>query len=124
MLKKALFYLLAVLVGATVAVVGNIYYQEERGGIANIIEDADIYYFYSDYCHYCQQVKPYIEVLAEKYEIKFCNVAEMDENCSKISSSLNIKYVPTLVISAEEKDYVFVGYKEVMDVINTIKGLK
>lgn len=123
--KKALFYLIAVLAGVATAVAGNSLYQPIH--LADL-EKAEIFYFYSDYCHYCQQLKPYIESIAEKREIVMCNVNSMDNNCSSIASSLGWKRIltPTLVVKAE-KEFVFVGYsqvKQALDTINALEGQK
>ncbi|KUJ94299.1 MAG: Thioredoxin (Trx-1) [Archaeoglobus fulgidus] len=117
MLNKAAFYILAVFVGSAAAVVGSSLYQPP------LPQDGEVFYFYSDYCHYCQQLKPYISDLMEKREIKLCNVASMDEECSSLASSLGIKYVPTMVVRAD-RDYTFVGFNEVMKAINQLGGVE
>lgn len=129
MLKKAAFYILAVLAGSVAAVVGNSLYNpasvlqdEEVFHSYHDQQDVEVYYFYSDECHFCQQLKPYINDLAAKREIKTCNVASMDEECASLASSLGLKYVPAMVVRAD-RDYVFVGYSEVMNAIKQLGGM-
>lgn len=120
--KKVLFYLIAALAGVAAATAGNILYKPI---LLTDLKNAEIFYFYSDHCPYCQQLKPYINLTAKKREIVMCNVDSIDDRCSSIASSLGLKYipVPALVVKAE-REFVFVGYnqiKQVLDVINELE---
>lgn len=69
-------------------------------------EDAKVMFFYSDFCHWCQQEK---EVLAELgkegYKVKPMNVGEKPE----LGQQYNISGTPTFVAENGER---LVGYKE------------
>lgn len=117
MAGKATFYAVAVFSGILAAVAGNMLYfniafSETHG--------AKFYFFYSDYCPHCDEVKPYVEEFAKDHNLTWCNVAELDANCSQIVEKLGIKYVPTLVVMNGET-HIFTGSSEVM---RALKGLK
>ncbi len=118
MVRKAIFYAVAVISGILVAVAGNALYYNANSDLH--AQTAKIYFFYSDSCPHCREVKPYVEEFAKKHNLTWCNVAEMSSNCSKIAEELGIKYVPTLVLINEEVR-VFTGSDEVM---RAIEGMK
>lgn len=64
------------------------------GSVSYFAEDAKVMYFYSDYCHWCQQEK---EVLAELgkegYKVKPMNVGEKPD----LWQQYNIEGTPTFV---------------------------
>jgi len=117
MVWKAAFYAIAVISGVLAAVVGNALYHNFNSDLG---AQAKIYFFYSDSCPHCREVKPYVEEFAKTHNLTWCNVAEMDANCSKIAQEFGIKYVPTLVIMDEEA-HVFVGSDEVRTAIEGMK---
>lgn len=118
MVSKATFYAAAIISGVVLAVVGNTLYYGSNHNIN--LQNAKIYFFYSDSCPHCREVKPYVEEFAEKHNLTWCNVAKMDSNCSRVAKELRIKYVPTLVVMDKETR-IFIGSNEVM---RAIEGLK
>ncbi|WP_456468322.1 thioredoxin family protein [Archaeoglobus sp.] len=125
MYKKLAFYAVAIILGISVAIVGNsVYYQDDLTILLNSLDNAKIYFFYSDGCPHCKEVKPYVQKIAEKYNITFCNVGSLHGDCSEVLTKMKLKYVPTLVFITTHKSYVFVGSNEVLEVINAIEGRK
>ncbi len=118
MVSKAIFYAAAIISGIILAVAGNALYH---GGNHDIgLKNAKIYFFYSDSCPHCLEVKPYVEEFAEKHNLTWCNMAKMDSNCSKVAEELGIERVPTLVVMDKET-HIFIGSDEVMKVIEGSK---
>uniref|UniRef100_A0A7C3VE59 Thioredoxin n=1 Tax=Archaeoglobus fulgidus TaxID=2234 RepID=A0A7C3VE59_ARCFL len=114
MVSKAVFYTAAVISGVILAVAGNALYQNIE------FENARIYFFYSDSCPKCLEVKPYVEKFAERHNLTWCNVANMDSDCSRIAKELGIRYVPSLVV-VDREIRVFVGSGDVMRVVGGSK---
>ncbi|MET1124441.1 MAG: thioredoxin family protein, partial [Archaeoglobaceae archaeon] len=86
-------YVLAAIAGVLTAVVGSYIYESQTQ-----LTVGKIYFFYSDYCPHCAEVKPYVEEVASKYDITFCNVANMSDECLSIAEKLQVKYVPTIAV--------------------------
>ncbi|WP_202319225.1 thioredoxin family protein [Archaeoglobus neptunius] len=125
MVSKPLFYTTAVLLGVFAAVLGSVFFHHnDMSELLRTIDSAKIYYFYSDYCPHCREVKPYISKLAGKYSITYCNVLDLSDECAGIKKKLNIEYIPTLVFITDESNYVFTGSNEVINVINAVEGIK
>ncbi|WP_456330051.1 thioredoxin family protein [Archaeoglobus sp.] len=118
MVNKAVFYAAAIISGVILAAAGNTLYYGSNHDIN--LQNAKIYFFYSDSCPHCREVKPYVKEFAEKHNLTWCNVAKMDSNCSKVAEELGIRYVPTLVV-IDKETHVFIGSDEVM---KAIEGLK
>ena len=59
---RILAYAMVALAGILTAVLGSLVYPP----IAISAENSKIYFFFSDYCHHCQEVKPYVEEIAKK----------------------------------------------------------
>jgi len=76
------------------------------GAVSYFAEDAKVMYFYSDYCHWCQQEK---EVLAELgnegYKVKPMNVGENPD----LWKQYNIEGTPTFVAANGER---LVGFQK------------
>jgi len=82
----------------------------------NISDKNRIYFFYSPTCPHCVEVKPYVESLANKTTVVFCDITKF-QNCSgdaKIVVTLSgLKGVPTAVIVNLTQVKVLIGSKEV-----------
>jgi hypothetical protein len=61
-----------------------------------------------------------VEEFAKDHNLTWCNVAELDADCSQIVENLGIKYVPTLVVMNSET-HVYTGFSEVK---RALEGLK
>ncbi|MEG9193823.1 MAG: thioredoxin family protein [Candidatus Methanoglobus sp.] len=116
MRPRILAYVIVALAGILSAVLGSLVYPPT----AISTENSKIYFFFSDYCPHCQEVKPYVEEIAKKRSITFCNVESMGGECSRIAEQFGLKYVPTMIILNNETK-IYVGSNEVMRAIEVLK---
>lgn len=120
--RKMLYYIVVAFLGVCTVIAGDVIYGS--GGNLNNVGNwrhLDIYYFYSDTCPHCQEVKPYIMNLSKRYNITFCNVKSLDEECLKIARELEVKYTPTIVVKNKGTS-IFVGSNEVIKFTKTLGG--
>jgi thiol-disulfide isomerase/thioredoxin len=114
--KKYIFYAIAAIAGVIAAVFAYFAFpSSETSHIAtsDVETYAAIYYFYSPNCHYCQQIKPFIQEMAQKYPITFCKLENLTTNCKAVAQEIKLRGVPTIVIKNENTTVLF-GAKEVL----------
>ncbi len=114
-MNKTLFYSIAATLGILSAVVGSYLFQPHITS-----ESLSIYFFYSDSCPHCKQVKPHVAELADRFNLTYCNVAKLSGKCLEIAQELKLKYVPTLVVFQNNTTSVYVGSDEVMNFIEEV----
>ncbi len=114
-MNKTLFYSIAATLGILSAVVGSYLFQPHI-----MSESLSIYFFYSDSCPHCKQVKPHVAELADRFNLTYCNVAKLNGKCLEIAQELKLKYVPTLVVFQNDTTSVYVGSDEVMNFIEEV----
>ncbi len=106
---KILFYFTAAVLGILLATAGTYIFPSP----ATAKENLSIYFFYSDYCPHCREVKPHVAELAKKFNVTYCNVADLSGKCLNIATEFKLKYVPTLVVFQNKTSSVYVGTNEV-----------
>ncbi len=115
-MNKVLFYFLAAALGVFSAVAGSYVFQPH----ISVNESISVYFFYSDSCPHCKQVKPHVAELAKRFNVTYCNVANMSGRCLEIAEKLKLRYVPTLVVFQNNSSSVYVGSDEVMKFIGEV----
>jgi len=115
-MSKKYFYLLAVAVGLLAAVSANVVYDSYFK-----VQASEIYFFYSDYCPHCREVKPYVDEFAKFHSLIYCNVDNLSAECLEIAEKVGVRFVPTIVVFNEEFR-VFVGSTEVMKFLRGLEG--
>ncbi len=115
--KEKVIYVLVALAGISAAV---LVYAVATGS-GSVEDGRGIYYFYSPNCHYCQQVKPFIEEMAKKYPIVFCQIESLSEDCKNIEEKAKIKYIPTVVVVSESGMTVLTGVNQVLQLEEVVK---
>ncbi len=115
-MNKVLFYFLAAMLGVSAAVAGSYVFQPH----ISVNESLSIYFFYSDSCPHCKQVKPHVAELADKFKVTYCNIASLSGKCLEVAEKLRLKYVPTLVVFQNNSSSIYVGSDEVMKFIKEV----
>jgi len=79
-----------------------------------------MYFFYKDGCPACEKVKPTVSSLAEKINIIFCNVKEMNSECLNVSKSIKLYAVPTMAIKQDGSFFeVYVGADRISELLKS-----
>jgi len=80
---------------------------EQASSIDYFADDAKVMYFYSDFCHWCQEEKKVLEELGkEGYKVKSMDVGEKPE----FGQQYNISGTPTFVAENGER---LVGFQTI-----------
>jgi len=87
----------------------------------------EVYFYYSDTCPHCMEVKPYVENLTKEYKgvkFYFCNVRNVSE-CPKESLRFaSIVYgVPTVVIYYNNTTLMLIGSNNVKKLGDVLRCL-
>lgn len=80
--------------------------------------DAKIYFFYMDSCPHCQRVKPAVEELAKEYNVTFCDMNNLSDECEKVAIALRVTRVPTVVILQPTGYEIIAGEGSVLNLHN------
>jgi thiol-disulfide isomerase/thioredoxin len=119
--RRKIFYVLAAIAGTLAAAFVYFAFPTTPSSPTDGSETySGIYYFYSPSCHYCQQVKPYIEEMAQKYPITFCQVENFNSECKAVAEEIKLQGVPTIAIK-NGKTTVLVGASEVLKLEEALK---
>jgi outer membrane lipoprotein-sorting protein len=81
----------------------------------NVTPDT-VFFFYSPYCPYCEEVKPYVTNLTKKYtnfKFVFCNINNCNGTCKEVMEKYRILFVPTIVVFGKNNTTVLTGTTEI-----------
>ena len=74
------------------------------------VVDAEMYYFYTEWCPHCEEVKPVWDEIREKYSNKYFNISFFSIDCDKdkdTADDFNVKEYPSYVLVVKGKKYIY-----------------
>jgi len=82
----------------------------------------EVYFYYSPRCPHCENVKPYVDEIRDKYKnvsFHYCNVENASKECYKYA--YYVYGVPTIVVHTNGITTSLVGERDIMGLENLIK---
>jgi outer membrane lipoprotein-sorting protein len=94
-----------------------------KSNVSITINNTTVFFFYSQLCPHCKEIKPYITNLTKKYgkiNFVFCDVNNYNRTCSKIMEKYRVMFVPTAVVIGKNGTTILTGSMEIKNRLEEI----
>ena len=107
-------YKTKILIGILVFLFSSVIYAQDFN-IVDILSQKPVFlFFYTDWCHFCQEQKPIIDALEEEYREEIAFIRINGEQNPQLMKEFGVEAFPAmfLIVDENEKGYLYQQFKE------------